>query len=109
MSDPNYMRNEVSELTRKIQKQLKELLGMYKNFHDEIETRFREELREQEGELAGLEDFYGLSLSIKRNTQNVGNALTLMSRLKDLSGFDISETPEKSVEKQIKELVKETK
>ena len=108
MANPDNMKREVSELTRDVQKQLKELLGLYKSFQDEIEVRFREELREQEGELAGLEDFYGLNLYIRRNTQNVSSALTLLSRMKDISGFDISEAPEKAIEKKVKKLVKET-
>jgi hypothetical protein len=110
MPDLDYMGKNVIGLTKKIQKDLKELLGLYKKFQGEIETRFREELQEQNGKMDGLEDFYGLNLLLKRNFQNVGNSNTLMSRLKDFSGFDISETdesPKKKEEKEVEKILEE--
>jgi Skp family chaperone for outer membrane proteins len=95
------MRDEVSNLTKKVQREVRDLLGLYKSFQEEIEARFREELREQDGKMEGLEDFYGLNLLLKRNFQNVGNATTLLSRLKDFSGFDISEEELERIEKKM--------
>lgn len=118
MKELDSIQRDVSSKTKKIQKELKELFGLYRNFQSEIETRFREEYNEQGGKLDGLEDFYSFSLIAKRNMQNVGNALALMSRIKDVSGYDITEeTPvslikdkdkdKKKNEKIVEELIKE--
>lgn len=105
MSDLNKIKNEVSSATKKVLGDLKLLSGKYKEFQAEIDARFKEELREQHGNLKGLEDFYSLNVSIKRNNQHVNNAFGLLNRLTDVSSFNISEINDLE-DKRIKELVK---
>jgi hypothetical protein len=104
MSDLNKIKNEVSSATKKVLGDLKLLSRKYKEFQAEIDARFREELREQHGKMDGLEDFYGLNLYVKRNSQNVNNAFGMLTRLTDVSTFNISEINDLE-DKRIRDLV----
>jgi len=89
------MRIDVAELTNKIERELKDLTGLYAAFNKEIELMFKEELSLQDGKMEGLEDFYGLKIIVGRNNQNVNNALGMLSRIRDISSFNISEIADK--------------
>ena len=104
MPDINKIKDDVSVLTKKIEDELKNLTRVYQGFCSEVDSRFQDELREQDGKMDGLEDFYGLKLIVNRNRQSVNNALGIILRLKDISGFNISETSEKIEKNKIKEL-----
>jgi hypothetical protein len=104
MRDLNNIKNEVSISTKKVLEDLKELSKRYSEFQREVDSRFRDELRDQNGKIDGLEDFYGLNLLVKRNCQNISNAYSIISRLKDVSEFNISEISEEK--KQIAEIFK---
>lgn len=89
------MRDEVCALTTKSKKDLAAIAKLYQSLSKEIEKRFREELREQHNRMDGLEDFYQLSLLVKKNAQFSVNVLGMLSKLSDISGYDISEEIEK--------------
>jgi len=111
MKNLDSIQSEVLNKTKKIQRELKELFGLYRDFQSEIESRFREELKSQDGKIEGLEDFYSFSLTLKRNMQNIGNSASLMARIKDVSGYNIEEElqePVKNIEKKVKEIILET-
>lgn len=81
----------------------------YADLSNEIERRFREELSEQKGNLSGLEDFYQLSLIIKRNFQVTKQVINLFMKMRDISSYNIVEetntdSNEKVVEKLIEDL-----
>jgi len=111
MKNLDGIQSEVLNKTKKIQRELKELFGLYRDFQSEIENRFREELRDQGGKIEGLEDFHSFSLTLKRNMQNIGNSASIMARIKDVSGYNIEEElqePKAKIEKKVKELILET-
>jgi hypothetical protein len=112
MKELDNIQREVSNKTKKVQKDIKELFSLYRSFQSEIESRFREEINEQGGRLEGLEDFYSFSLITKRNMQNIGNTLALISRVKDVSGYDITEetsTPVIKDKEKDKKVIKDKK
>lgn len=106
MPDPNKMRDNISALLRKLRRDAGNLSAQYNNLSDEVQKRFRDELREQKGSMDGLEDFYQLSVLVKRNAQISGNVLGMLSKLSDISSFDITEEIDKKddVEDLIEEL-----
>lgn len=94
MADLNNIKNEVTAATKKVLEDLKALTWKYAEFQKEIESKFRDELRSQNGKIDGLDDFYSLNLIVKRNSQNVNNAFSIVSKLKDVSSFNIDEISE---------------
>lgn len=105
MPNPNKMRDSISTITHKIRKDMGTLSAQYHDLSGEINKRFREELREQKGSMDGLEDFYQLSVLVKRNAQVANHMLGMLSKLTDISGYNITEEIEKDdVEDLIEEL-----
>jgi hypothetical protein len=105
MPDPNKMRDSISTKTNKIRKDMGALSAQYQDLSKEIHRRFREELREQKGSMDGLEDFYQLSMLVKRNAQVANHMLGMLSKLTDISGYNITEETEKDdVERLVEEL-----
>lgn len=105
MPDPNKMRDSISSTTKKIKKDMGALAAQYQDLSKEIHRRFRDELREQNGSMDGLEDFYQLSMLVKRNAQVANHMLGMLSKLTDISGYNITEETEKDdVENLIEEL-----
>jgi hypothetical protein len=100
----NRSKKEVTDLTVKTQKDLAILMNAYDRFQSDIEERFREEMREQDGKIDGLEDFYSLNMIVKRNAQMISNSLGMLKRLKDISEFNIEEMTDTEYKK-IKELI----
>lgn len=94
MSDLNNIKDEVSVATKKVLEGLKVLSRKYVEFQKEIESKFRDELRGQNGKIDGLDDFYSLNLIVKRNSQNISNAFSIISKLRDVSSFNIDEISE---------------
>lgn len=94
MSDLNNIKDEVTVATKKVLEDLKVLSRKYLEFQKEIESKFRDELRGQNGKIDGLDDFYSLNLIVKRNSQNISNAFSIVSKLKDVSSFNIDEISE---------------
>ena len=95
MPDPNKMRNDVMSLADKINRDISSLTKKYKALATEVDKRFRDELRVQSGDMDGLDDFYRLMLIVKKNAQVSQQALFLMSKMVDISKFDISEEVDK--------------
>ena len=106
MPDLNKIKDDANTLTKKIRTDLETLGKIYSDFNSEVESRFKDEFREQKGKIDGLEDFYSLKLIVNRNSQSINNALGIISKLKNISDFNISEMSEKLEEKKIKELIK---
>jgi hypothetical protein len=104
MADLNNIKKQITDLTNKAQSDLSNLLDAYGSMQEDVETRFRTEQREQGGRMDGLEDFYSLNLLVKRNLQTVSNTVGMLKRLRDISGFDISEITDLEYKK-IKEIV----
>ena len=105
MPDPNKMRDKIDNLSKKIKQDVGALAAQYGNLSGEVNKRFRDELREQKGKMDGLEDFYQLSILVKRNAQVVNHVLGMLSKVTDISSFDISEEVEKKDE--VEELIEE--
>lgn len=102
MPNPNRLRNEISNLTKKVSKDILLLAKHYKNLNKDIESRFRDEVREQNGKIDGLEDFYQLNMLIKRNAQIVSRTHSMLMKLHNIENFQID------IEKdEIEDLVKE--
>ncbi len=106
MPDPNKMRDGIDTLSKKIKRDMGALAAQYGGLANEVNRRFRDELREQNGKMDGLEDFYQLTMLVKRNAQVANHVLGMMSKMTDISSYDISEDTEKKddVEELIEEL-----
>lgn len=105
MPDPNKMRDGINSLSKKIKRDVGALAAQYGDFANEVNRRFREELREQKGKMDGLEDFYQLTMLVKRNAQVANHVLGMMSKMTDVSSYDISEETDKKDE--VEELIEE--
>ena len=92
---------EVSAKHKKILSDLEEYTGIYNKVSAEINQRFRDELSKM-GSSSGLEDFYTLNTLLKKNAMNIKNACLLVKRMKDVSGYNISE--EQIEEKQLEKI-----
>jgi hypothetical protein len=83
---------------------------MYGSLESEVGLRFREEHSKNAGRMEGLEDFYMLNQIVKKNLISVKQAYSIVHRMKDISGYDITEeieeVKEAREEKEIKELLR---
>jgi len=86
-----------------VEKGLSELLKTYSGLFTEVQSKFRYEVQAQEGSMDGLEDFYALFMRLKKDLMSVNNALVCIKRTGDISKFDISEQPEKELDKIFKD------
>jgi hypothetical protein len=105
MSNLDKIKKDASSLSEKVKESIKVLLTTYSQFQISLEEKFREEVREQGGKMEGLEDFYRLNMLVKRNSQIISNALGMINKVKDVSGFDIEEITDTVENNKIKELV----
>lgn len=94
MADMNKTRDDITNILKKIKRDMSTLCGLYDNLSNEIEKSFREELGEQKGSIEGLEDFYQLTISIKRNAMIVKNSAGLLNKMKNISNYNITEETE---------------
>jgi len=91
MPGVNQTIKKISDLRKKVEKDLSSLAGLCGSLKEEVDLKFRAELRHQNGDYKGLEDFYALVMMIKKDNQTVIGMLNLLKRLNNLSGFDVSE------------------
>lgn len=91
MADINNMLADLAARGEKIRKDLEEVSRAYGRLESEMRHRYRDELSYNRGSSEGLEDFFMLNATIRRNSMAVRNAAVLMKKVKDLSGYDISE------------------
>lgn len=106
MANPNKMIAESSKLTKKLKDDLKRLMALYDELHRDVDTKFKTEYINQNGSTDGLEDFYALILDLKTNRSKLKNTFSLLSRLKDITKYDIDETEKKiDDEKEIEDII----
>ena len=105
MPDLNKVRNDVSVIRKKAINDLGEMHRLYTELEHDIGHKFREEYQNNNRSMKGLEDFHMLHLMCKKNLMAVKNAHSLISRMKDISKFDISEEAE--AEQEISEILKD--
>jgi hypothetical protein len=91
MSDLNNITKDATALRGKVLKDLETLIKMYGDLEGSVNDRFREEFQKNADSLNGLEDFYMLNNSVKKNHIAVKNAYALLKRMRDIGGFDIVE------------------
>lgn len=94
MPDINKMISDANNMRKNALKTLEEYMAHYAALEKEVQSRFQEEYSHNNHRLAGLEDFHQLSYICKKNFGTVRSACNLLSRMSDLSGFDISEHDE---------------
>ena len=105
MVNVNSAMKDVSVLTKKIAKDLGTLAKTYQGLSETLKAKFKEEVA-YNGSFEGLEVFNSLSVSVSRNLGSVRNIGYLMSRLRDLSSFDVSEIEEEIINGDISKLMK---
>jgi hypothetical protein len=91
MKSTNQSISKITFLKERIKKELATLTGLYLSLRDEIDSKFKEELRNQKGDYSGLEDFYALVMMIKKDANTSAGALNLIRRLNDVSDFNVSD------------------
>lgn len=94
MPDINKMISDANSMRKNALKNLEEYMAHYAALEKEVQSRFQEEYSHNNHKIAGLEDFHQLSYICKKNFGTVRSACNLLSRMSDLSGFDISEHDE---------------
>ncbi len=90
MKDINGLATRALELNKKTERSLKELYGVYQELSKVASSAFNEALIEQKGKISGLEDFYQMTQTIKKNNQLIGSCLGAMSKVGDISDFKIT-------------------
>lgn len=100
----NSMRNVVS-LTDKACQDMAALTKEYQALSDDIKTKLKEEVAYL-GSFDGLEVFNNLNRTVQRNLGSIKNAYYLLKRMRDISGFDVSEIEEEIINGDISKLLK---
>jgi uncharacterized protein YukE len=104
MSDLNVIVRDATTLRIKILKDLETLMRMYGEFEGSVTDRFKDEYTKSAGAVSGLEDFYMLHNTVKKNNISVKNAYALLKRMRDVAGYEITE--EEVLDKELEELLK---
>ena len=89
-TDLNKILNEVQKDSSNIEKQLKAMFGKYSNFYQEANSQFNEE-RTASNSMTGLEDFYSMVQTIRRNRDVIGSLLRGINSLRPLNDFKVIE------------------
>jgi esterase/lipase len=72
-------------------KELDSTFKLYANMYEDVQNKFREEVRNNNGSMTGLEDFYTLYMKLKKDLTSIKNAMVCVRRTSDLSEFNVSE------------------
>jgi len=91
VSDLNKNISDVNAMRKKMLKDLQGYLALYTELEKDVQNRFQTEYRHNNNNIAGLEDFQRLSYICKKNLTMVKSATGFISKVSDLSGFDINE------------------
>ena len=83
--------SDINNLRKKVLKDLGVLLKKQAALNGDIRSKFRTEYNRNNKSVQSLEDFYHLSHISKKNLQSVTTAHNLISRMDDLSRFEIEE------------------
>jgi len=94
MADLNKMMSDIKGMRRNILKKLQEYLSTYTDLEKEVQNRFHDEFSHNNHKLSGLEDFHQLSYACKKNLTTLKTSFNLISKMSDLSGFEIDEEDE---------------
>jgi len=105
MADLNRMSSEATDILSDVKGKMHKILEIYAELESDVNNRFREEYSKNDGKIDGLEDFYMLRNVIRKNNIGLKNAFTILSRMQNLKGFDISE--EQIEDKMLAELLKD--
>lgn len=106
MANPKKMIGESTKLTKKLKDDLKKLMALYEDLFRDVDMKFRNEYVRQNGTTDGLEYFYALILDLKANRSKLKNTFSLLSRLKDITKYDIDESEKKvDEEKKIEDII----
>lgn len=101
MPNLNTISSDITSLRKRTLKDVRNLLQMYSTFERELGTRFRREVAQNKGSLDELEDFRSLHVMVKRNRLSVQSALNILSRMRDIMGYNIEE----EIDKELKEIL----
>lgn len=82
---------DISIKHKKIFKDMEDILKNYINLESELNSRFKTEYSRNNNKIDGLEDFYSLKALVRKNVMLNKSAFGLLSKIRDMSGFDISE------------------
>jgi hypothetical protein len=99
------MSSEATDILSDVKGKMHKILEIYAELESDVNNRFREEYSKNDGKIDGLEDFYMLRNVIRKNNIGLKNAFTILSRMQNLKGFDISE--EQIEDKMLAELLKD--
>jgi len=105
MADLNRMSSEATDILSDVKGKMHKILEIYAELESDVNNRFRDEYTKNDGKIDGLEDFYMLRNVIRKNNIGLKNAFTILSRMQNLKGFDISE--EQIEDKMLAELLKD--
>ena len=105
MADVNSMMKAVSSKAKKIQKDMEGLSKEYIELNALLKKKMRDEVS-YSGSYEGLEMFNALNNTVSKNSGSVRNALYLIKKLGDLSGFNVSEIEEEVINGDISKLMK---
>jgi hypothetical protein len=105
MSDVNSRMRDVSSRAKKVQKELESLVEDYSSLSATLKKKLRDEVS-YNGSYEGLETFNALNNVVSKNYGSIRNASYLVKKLKDLSGFNVSEIEEEVINGNISKLMK---
>jgi len=105
MAEIDKLMDEVQAQTSALNRQVGRLLGAYETLFRETNQQFIEERTANNG-TKGLEDFYRLVSTIRRNKDVVGSLLRGMRSIKPMTGFRIIEEEVPETKKQPKQAPK---
>ena len=104
MEDLNKITSDITVLKKKILKDLDTFITLYTKLGSDVDSRFKDEYRNNRGLLDGLEDFHLLNYLCKKNLSAAKSAHSVIARIKDISGFDIKE---EEIDKELEKLLGE--
>jgi hypothetical protein len=91
MADLNKMLGEIQKESTDLKKDLQELFSSYDSLFRESNHSLQEERLAANGKMAGIEEFYIMVQSIRRNRDIIGSMLRGINGLRPLSVFKVIE------------------
>ena len=104
-TDLNQIISEIKKTSTDVERKLKDFFGKYDSFYREAQHQFEGE-RISSGSTKGLEDFYRLVQTVRRNRDVVGSLIRGMDNLRPITEFrwveeDIPEVKQAKPKKKI--------
>jgi hypothetical protein len=99
MSDLPKMINDVNAMKKKVQRDLKKFTMTYSELSEEVNKKFQEEYRFNNYKIDGLEEFQHLLSTCKKNAIVAKSTVGILSRISEISNFDISEETDTTEDK----------